>query len=420
MNPRVLVVGLGPAGEDLVTAGALAAIERVEVRFVRTARHPSASLLESGATSFDRMYESQPSFEAVYSMIAEQLVESARIHGEVLYAVPGSPFVLERSVELLVSDARVDVEIVPGMSFLELAWVRLAVDPVEAGVRLVDGHCFGTDAAGERGPLVVAHCHNKRVLSDIKLAIDLDGPPITVLQRLGLPDEEIFSLDRAELDRSFEPDHLTALYIPDAAAPVASEVARFDALVHTLRQRCPWDREQTHQSLTRHLLEETYEVLDALTRVDPATGSGYDHLQEELGDLLFQVCFHSTLAAEAGAFDLGDVARGVHDKLVARHPHVFGGEARDWEDIKREEKGRASVFDGVPAALPALLYAMKIIAKSQSLGIDDIPRADCAPGEIGAALLAIVEAARSLDIDPEMALRAAADELRERAAKREP
>lgn len=418
MNPRVVVVGLGPAGPDLVTAGALAEIERVGVRFVRTSRHPSASLLD-GAASFDGIYESQPSFESVYALIVEELVESARTHGEVLYAVPGSPFVLERSVELLARDARVEVDVVPGMSFLDLAWVRLRVDPLEAGVRLIDGHTFAIDAAGERGPLLVAHCHNKRVLSDVKLAIDLDGPAVTVLQRLGLPDESIFSLERAELDRSFEPDHLTALYIADLAAPVASEVARFFALVRTLRERCPWDREQTHQSLTRHLLEETYEVLDALMRVDPQTGSGYEHLQEELGDLLFQVCFHATLAAEVGAFSLDDVARGVHDKLVARHPHVFGGEARDWEDLKREEKGRTSVFDGIPATLPALVYALKVIGKSQSLGMDDIPRADIAAGDLGAALLALVAAARSLGVDPEMALRAAADELRERAADRE-
>lgn len=426
--PTVTVVGLGPGGPDLVTAGALAAIERIPVRFVRTTRHPSASVVPD-ARSFDHAYDSEATFDEVYARIVDELVEAAIEHGAVLYAVPGSPRVLERAVDWLAKDDRVDVEVVPGMSFVELAWVRLGVDPLELGARLLDGHQFAVAAAGERGPLLVAHCHNQRVLSDIKLALDLDGPPVTVLQRLGLPEEAIFTVERSELDRSFTPDHLTSLWIPDAAAPVASEVARFDHLVHVLRERCPWDRAQTHASLTRHLLEETYEVLDALARVDPDTGAGYDHLEEELGDLLFQICFHTTLAAENGAFTLDDVARGIHDKLVARHPHVFAsgpsgpqsgehGDARDWEEMKREEKSRSSVFDGIPAAMPALLYAFKVVGKAQSIG-ETTELAGVREDDIGAALLTVVAAARALDVDPEAALRAAADELRERAAATE-
>ena len=415
--PTVTVVGLGPGGPDLVTAGALAAIERIRVRFLRTTRHPSAGVVPD-ARSFDQFYDSEATFDEVYARIVDELITAAIEHGEVLYAVPGSPRVLERTVDWLAKDDRVEVVVVPGMSFVELAWVRLGVDPVELGARLLDGHQFAVAGAGERGPLLIAHCHNQRVLSEIKLALDLDGPPVTVLQRLGLPDEAIFTVERSELDRSFTPDHLTSLWMPDAGAPVASEVARFDQLVHVLRERCPWDRAQTHASLTRHLLEETYEVLEALSHVDPDTGAGYDHLEEELGDLLFQICFHTTLAAENGAFTLDDVARGIHDKLVARHPHVFGGEARDWEELKRDEKSRESVFDGIPAAMPALLYAFKVVGKAQSIGetVEPVP---VGGDEIGAALLTLVAAARVLDVDPEAALRAAADELRNRAAATE-
>jgi tetrapyrrole methylase family protein/MazG family protein len=418
----VVAVGLGPGGPDLVTTGAMAAIERVPVRFLRTTRHPAAVVV-TDATSFDSVYDSAATFDDVYAQIVDTLCDAAARHGEVLYAVPGSPRVLERTIDLLADDERVRLEVVPGLSFIDLAWVRLGVDPLEQGVRLVDGHRFAVAAAGERGPLLVAHCHNQRVLSDIKLTLDLDGPPITVLQRLGLPDETVFAVERAELDRSFTPDHLTALYVTDASVPVASEVARFDELVHVLRERCPWDREQTHASLRSHLLEETYEVLDALEHVDPDTGCGYEHLEEELGDLLFQICFHATLASESGAFTLADVARGVHDKLVARHPHVFGGERRDWEEMKREEKGRTSVFDGIPSALPALAYARKVLSKMESIGL----AVDIAPndgdsldaGDLGQALLALVAGARALDVDPESALRAAANELRERAAATE-
>lgn len=430
MTPRVVVVGLGPAGPDLLTAATAAAIERIPVRFVRTTRHPAASAVEP-ATSFDAVYEQADSMDAVYRSIVTALVAAADEHGEVLYAVPGSPVVAERTVLLLHGEAasgRIDVEVVPALSFADLAWTRIGVDPIAVGARLVDGHRFAVDAAGERGPLLVAQCDSRPVLSDIKLALDLDGPPVVVLQRLGLPDESIAVVERSELDRDVEPDHLTSLWIDAVAPAVASEVARFDELVHVLRERCPWDREQTHQSLTRHLLEETYEVLDALEHLDAETGEGYEHLEEELGDLLFQVCFHATLAGENGAFTLADVARGIHDKLVLRHPHVFGeveaGDAsavmRNWEQIKKDEKGRESIFEGIPVSLPSLLYALKIVRKAATLDVDLPAAAPAATAnDIGHALLAVVAAARALDVDPEAALRAAANELRDRATTHE-
>ena len=245
--------------------------------------------------------------------------------------MPGSPLVAERTVELLLADPRVTVEVVPGMSFADLAWARVGIDPVAAGARLVDGHRFAVEAAGERGPMLVAQCDSKAVLSDIKLSVDDDRRrrlSAVVLSRLGLPDESVRTVAWDDLDREVEPDHLTSVFIPVLAAPVAGEVARFAELVRTLRERCPWDREQTHATLTRHLLEETYEVLEAIGALDVEAGEGFEHLEEELGDLLFQVVFHATLAAEEGHFTLADVARGIHDKLVHRHPHVFGGRGR--------------------------------------------------------------------------------------------
>ena len=430
MTPRVTVVGLGPAGRDLVTSGTTAAITRIAVRFLRTTRHAAASVVEP-AESFDEVYEQAASVEEVYRTIVDRLVRAADEHREVLYAVPGSPAVAERTVALLHEEAkagRIGLDVLPALSFADLAWARLGVDPVDLGVRLVDGHRFGIEAAGERGPLLVAQCDRRDVLSDVKLTLDLDGPPIVVLQRLGGPDESIFSVERSELDRAVEPDHLTSLWIDTVAPAVASEVARFDELVHVLRERCPWDREQTHTTLTRHLLEETYEVLDALEHLDAETGRGYDHLEEELGDLLFQICFHATLAAERGAFTLADVARGIHDKLVVRHPHVFSDVQaddastvmRNWEQIKKDEKGRESIFDGIPGSLPSLLFAHKIVRKAQTLGFDvDLPSPMPSPDDIGTALLAVVAAARALDVDPEAALRAAAVELRDRAAATE-
>ncbi len=440
--PRIVVVGLGPGHPDLVTAGTLAAIESVPVRFLRTWRHPSASLL-TGAATFDHHYESADTFDDVYRRIVDDLVAAATEHGAVLYAVPGSPRVLERTVDLLdheVAAGRVELVVLAALSFVDLAWVRLGVDPYDQGVRLVDGHRFAATAAGERGPLLVAHCHNRRVLSDVKLAVEgaATGPAV-VLQRLGLPDESVTTVAWADLDRSFEPDHLTSLYIPELAAPVAGEVQAVVELAARLRAECPWDARQTHRTLGRHLVEETYEVLEALDGVGdggPDTEVvAYAHLEEELGDLLFQIVFHATLATEAGAFGLAEVARGIHDKLVHRHPHVFGdvevagaGDvAANWEQIKKAEKGRASVFDGIPAQLPALLYAAKVHQKAGTVGMDlaaEVPSTDAAaaaaaarPGDdtIGALLLAAIGLARTADVDSESALRLAATRLRDRA-----
>jgi tetrapyrrole methylase family protein/MazG family protein len=437
-RPCIVVIGLGPGDSDLLTAGARNAIEACPNRWLRTTRHPASSCVPN-ALSFDGLYESSDSIDEVYPAIVESLVAAARDHGRILYAVPGSPLVAEHTVELLLADRRVDVEVLPAMSFLDLAWVRLGIDPVAVGVRIVDGHRFAIDAAGERGPLLVAQCDSVHVLSDVKLALD-DGPEaavepdaqVVVLQRLGLPDERVESIAWVDLDR-VEPDHLTSVYIPVLRAPVARELARFVEQVAILRAECPWDREQTHESLRRHLLEESYEVLEAIDNLDVESGEGYDHLEEELGDLLFQVLFHSQLAAEQGQFTIADVATTVHEKLRLRHPHVFGdvevdgSEAvvRNWEQIKKTEKGRESVFDGVPDALPALLFALKVQKKAATLDVTDLVEspdlmASNRLGEgsvdaesIGQLLFAVVNEARRADVDPETALRAAAIRFRD-------
>lgn len=419
-RPRVVVVGLGPGGPDLTTAGANQRLASLGQWFLRTARHPAAEVF--AVESFDAVYEAEAMFADVYRVIADRLVAEATQHGEVGYAIPGSPFVLEHTVALLRARDDIDVELVPGMSFLDLAWGHLGVDPVEAGVRLVDGHRFAVDAAGASGALLVAHCHANHVLSDIKLAFEDDEPEsAVVLQRLGLPDQAITEVAWADLDRTVEADHLTSLFIPHVGAPVAAELVRFDHLVRTLRDQCPWDQEQTHASLARYAIEETYEVVDAIEHYDPDTGEGVEALEEELGDLLFQVVFHATIAAESGAFTLADVARGIHDKLERRHPHVFGTVAVDgaadveanWEAIKQAEKGRGSVMDGIPNALPSLLYAEKVLTKAARIGAE-VPSPIDPEGELGHVLLGLVAFARTHDLDAEAALRRAADAVRAR------
>ena len=369
-----MVVGLGPAGTDLLGIDATEQLTRAATQgraYLRTARHPAAARFE-GVPAFDHLYEAAATFDEVYAGIVEALVAAAiqAVPEPVVYAVPGSPSVAERTVDLLRADGRVEVTARPALSFLDLAWVALGIDPLAEGVRLVDAGTSGSVVGREAGPFLVAQCWSRHLLSEVKLALpDDDGPELprpVLLHHLGLDDEVVVGVDWWELDRTLEPDHLTSVYIP-ATVPAdgraaGDEVAQLVALMDTLRERCPWDSVQTHASLMPHLVEESYEVLDALAGLATAEtdADAYAHLEEELGDLLFQIVFHARLADEAGQFDLADVARRVHDKLVHRHPHVFGDVDADsaeqvvtnWEAIKKSEKGRSSVTEGIPASPP--------------------------------------------------------------------
>lgn len=443
--PVVTVVGLGPGAREHVTVETVRAIERVPHRYVRTARHPSADLVPA-ATTFDHLYEVADRFADVYAAIVEELVAAAVDHGEVLYAVPGSPLVLEHSVRTLLADPRVRCDVLPAISFLDVAWARLGIDPVEAGVRLVDGHEFATAAAGATGALLITHTHADWVLSDVKLAVeDATGDePVVILQRLGTPDELVTRTTWSELDRAVAADHLTCVYVPALGVPVGAGYVRFHQLARTLRERCPWDVDQTHASLVPFLVEETFELVDALQALDPDDPSTDEALIEELGDVLYQVEFHATIAEQEGRFSIADVTAGIHDKLVRRHPHVFGDVAADdagtvvanWEEIKRAEKGRTSVFDGVARSLPALAYAQHLARKAAKVGFDwpDVEgplakvdeelaelREAIASGdparvtdELGDLVVATVNVARHVGVDAELAARGAAAKFRRR------
>jgi len=441
----------------LVTSETLDAIGAETTKFLRTSRHPSASLVD-GATSFDDEYERHDTFAAVYSAIATQVAEAALRNGRALYAVPGSPSVLEDGVRRLIADERLDVRVLSAVSFLDLAWSRLSIDPVDAGVRLVDAHRFAEATADERGPFLVAQCHANWVLSDVKLAFeDARGDePVVVLHHLGLPDEIVANatwndLDRLERSHNINVDHLTSLYVPKLGAPIAGEMARLHRLARTLREQCPWDKEQTHASLVRYLIEETYEVVDALNALDADDPVSDEMLIEELGDLLYQIEFHATIAEQEGRFTLADIARTTHDKLVRRHPHVFGdtqaATAGDvvttWDAIKRQERaaksGEPDFFAGVSRAAPSLSLAQKLQKRAAEVGFD-WPNTEGATAklteelgelreatrtgdpqairmELGDVLFSVVNVARKLGLDAETALRDAADKFVARFTK---
>jgi tetrapyrrole methylase family protein / MazG family protein len=491
--PRLTVVGLGPAGPEYLSEATRTALTGASRSFLRTREHPAAAEFPD-TPSFDDLYDRATTFDEVYAGIVQRLVaathEVAADGGAVVYAVPGSPLVAERTVDLLRAETSVTLSIVPALSFLDLCWQRLSIDPLASGVTIVDGARFD-ERANATGPFLVAQCWSRLILSDIKLTVDEElgdaAPLVTVLHHLGLNDERIETVSWWDLDRTVDADHLTSLWIPALAdratepdkkpmvGGLSTETDRSDAatsqrliglteLVRTLRARCPWDMEQTHVSLSPHLLEESYEVIDAISDLEQgADGSeqqveAYAHLCEELGDVLFQVFFHACLAEETGAFTMDDIVDQLHSKLVHRHPHVFGEKTvsnaqevvNSWEAIKKDEKGRRSVTEGIPSALPSLALAAKLQRKALSVGLDlpefDIGRdwlsssvgslvppssdntglvpdpADQPLGNneatdevlIGALLFGLADLSRRLGVDPEQALRQTALNFRDR------
>ena len=453
MVGRITIVGLGPAGAEFIIPAGLGALEACEHRYARTARHPAIDdLALRGVTfdSFDRHYETLDRLDNVYAAIVGDLVASAETLGEIVYAVPGNPVVAEQTVRLLKARDDVTVQIIPGLSFADLAWAHVGVDPLD-GARVVDAHAFAVEAAGAHGALLIAQCDSVLLLSDVKLALleSLDGDhDVTVLQRLGLATELVQTIALQDLDRVVVPDHLTSVFVETKNVAISGEFERLWQLTLQLRGPggCPWDAEQTHHSLARHTLEEAYEVVEAIERLpvdapngdeEPAVGA-YEKLEDELGDLLFQVMIHSALALEAGAFTPADVARTVHAKLVHRHPHVFGDTSvanadevvKNWETIKKAEQGHASLVDGLPDALPALLYVPKLYRKLKAVGLDPAaldPAAELGHAlrilettehrgverAIGAVLGALVAVARAHDVDPESALRGYAARMKD-------
>ncbi len=327
---------------------------------------------------------------------------------------------------------------------LERIWDLLGVDPFEAGVTLVDPDHVSVDVRTS-GPVLVAHVNDDDALRRVRDVLGAAGEDeVVVLQRLGAPDQRMLTTTWGEA--RVEP--ATCLYVAGRDEPPRLGYGRFHELVRTLRERCPWDRQQTHTSLVPFLIEETFELVDALQALDPEQPATYDALVEELGDVLFQIEFHAVIGEQEGGFTIEDVTGGIHDKLVRRHPHVFGDvEAEDaatvvanWDEIKRAEKSRESLFDGVARSAPALAYTQQLMRKAAKVGFDwpdvegplaklneelDELRAaiagpaaerdsDAVTEELGDVLATVVSVARHLGVDAEAAARAAAGKFRRR------
>jgi tetrapyrrole methylase family protein / MazG family protein len=435
---RVDVVGLGPGDLARVPPHLRAILEdggRTVV--VRTLRHPAAEQLAAlrQVVACDDLYERSERFEEVYPAIAARVLD---LPGRVVYAVPGSPLVGEFAVaELrgLCAERGVDLQVHPAESFLDALLAEVGIDPLRDGLQVLDAHHLPTPLVIDK-PTVVAHVDIPEVLADAaaRLArVVPEGTEVVVVAGLGSPGVSVVSVPLDDVDPGLAGPRTSLFLAPEPGGLVGAV-----RTMHRLREECPWDRAQTHQSLVKNLVEETHELTEALASL-PDGGDpdwvAYAEVEDELGDVLLQVLFHAAIARQVGAFDIDDVAENLRQKLVRRHPHVFGDvEAdtpeqvkRNWDRIKQEERAGdvpGSALDGVPAGMPALARAAKLQQRAAKVGFDwaepgpvlekvreeveelaAVVGDPAAADELGDLLFAVVNLARHLDLDPEVALR---------------
>lgn len=468
MTASITIVGLGPGRRDDLTLQAHAILAQAakngQTVYLRTLIHPTVEPLQRDIPglrmeSFDHFYDESSNWETLYQQIAEEICTLAT-QQPVIYAVPGHPLIGEASVQKVLALAQergLSTNIVAGLSFLEPVCTALGLDPLTAGTQIIDATTLAAlnidEIAGKiipTIPLLVGQIYNRRLASAVKLALSESYPdewPVKLVRAAGVDtDEAVVTMALYELDRNSLTNHLSTLYVPPLEEMMALRLPETLRYI-TMRLRrtpdgCPWDREQTHQSLIRYVIEETYEVVEALEEND------MEALAEELGDLLLQVYLHAEIARQEGNFAIGDVFEHVNAKLIRRHPHVFGeievnsaGQVvQNWEAIKQQERIAAgkdvkaeSVLDGVPLASPALLVAQEYQKRAARTGFEfanvqdvlkklqeelqelqDATTPEHQQEEMGDVLFIVAKVARMLKIDAEEALRYANRKFRRR------
>ena len=435
------IMGLGPGAYEALTIGALKELKNNKNIYFRTEKHPTVDFLKDEGIkfeSYDHAYEKYDSFDDVYKYIAEDLITKIKDDEDLIYAVPGHPLVAEKSVINLIElckENNIQYEVLPAVSFVDAMMEALQVDPIE-GVKIIDAFEMKNQILDKRVGTIITQVYNNFIASEVKLRLlegyedDTEIIFVRAAEVEGL--ESIRKIPLYELDWQEDIDYLTSIYIPKDLGNKKDFQDLLD-IIETLRNPggCPWDREQTHESLKSALLEECYEVIDAIENEDE------DALIEELGDVLLQVVFHASIGKEDGYFDIMDVIGGISNKMINRHPHVFGNEEANtseqvlvnWDEIKKEEKGIKTLTEemqNIAKSLPATTRAYKVQKKAKKVGFDwdDV---NCAmdkvkeelneikevyncedksiiEGEVGDLLFACINVARFLEVDGELAL----------------
>jgi tetrapyrrole methylase family protein/MazG family protein len=450
----IKIVGLGPGDKDALTIGTVYEFENTKNIFLRTEKHPTVDyLIEKGIKfeTYDNVYENTENFDEVYLNIANDLLVKHNSLGELIYGVPGHPLVAEKSVFNLIElckENNVEYKIIPAVSFIDAMIESIKIDPIE-GLKVIDAFDIGNQILDKRIGTIITQVYNQLIASEVKLKLldqYNDETDIYYVRAAGIKGQEsIRKIPLFELDMQEDIDYLTSVYIPKDMNNKKDFNDLLD-IIEILRGEngCPWDREQTHESLKKSLVEESYEVIDAIDQADD------DSLIEELGDVLLQVVFHASIGKEDGYFDINDVIGAICDKMISRHPHVFKRSSElnsseevlvKWDDLKKKEKGYNTIteeMNGITKGLPALLRAHKVQEKAKKVGFDfeDISFAinkvkeelkevidvyntenvDKITEEVGDLLFSCVNVARFLKVDEEVALNYTIDKFIKRFA----
>jgi tetrapyrrole methylase family protein/MazG family protein len=452
-TPGITLLGLGPGSPDLLTRQAWMILESAPEIYLRTRQHPAVAEFPAQVKvhSFETLFDPDASISSISERIVEMVLELGRRPQGVLYAVPGHPLIAETTGTEIAFRARaigLPLKVIEGLSFLEPVFSALEQSPMPQTVlidafELARAHVppFSTGT-----PALVTQVHSPKVALQVKqtlLALYPGEHPVQLVHAAGLHDERVERLSLAAIEQSSYTGSLTALYVPPLGTETSFE--GFLEIIAHLRapDGCPWDREQTHDTLRPYLLEEAYEVLAALDDGDP------QDLAEEFGDLLLQVVLHAQIASEAGTFNMADILRGIYVKIVKRHPHVFGdvklqdaqAVLQNWERLKEAERNEAGksdqgIFDGIAKSLPALSQAQEIQRRAARVKfdwpeiagvidkvheeLDEVKTAadhQARAAEIGDLLFAVVNLARWYEVDAESALRETSSRFRARFAE---
>lgn len=320
----IKIIGLGSGSLEQLPLGVYRLLKQTERIYLRTDKHPVVDDLKEEGINFeslDYIYEKHDKFENVYAEITQVLLEKAK-ESDVVYAVPGHPMVAEKTVQLL-QESGVEVEIVGGQSFLDAMFTAVGVDPVE-GFQFLDGTALLSREIQITQHVIVSQVYDAYIASEVKLSLMEKYPDdheVVVVTNAGMENQIVQKVPLYELDHGMELSNLTSLYVPPSTK-FMREFWNLKEIFATLRgpEGCPWDREQTHATLTKNMTEEAAEYVEAVNNDD------IDNMIEELGDVLLQIMLNAQIGDEEGYFNIEDVIEAIAEKMIRRHPHVFGDE----------------------------------------------------------------------------------------------
>ena len=379
MMPVVTILSVGPGDPDFLnekTKRILFARDNANPVILRTRRHSLSALLDNQEIPYrtlDDLYDRFDNFDDLSAAIAESVWEAAVESGSVIYAVPD--ILTDHSVDDVYAKCPSSGKVlsIPGFSYADYYLSACRGIIPTADIRICPAADFDGFSLDPSRPILITELNDPITAGEIKSALSLyvdDETPVCFFAADGLP----HSVPLFELDRQPRYDHLSAVAVPGTDVMNRTWKTLNDLLriMDILRSPdgCPWDRIQTHESLKPYLVEEAWEVVDAIEQQDST------HLAEELGDLLFQIVFHASIGKSFDEFTMTDIISGITGKMIRRHPHVFGnGTPSDgfseatWDRIKQAEQGTNSLADSLEAvstALPSLRYAEKVIRKTRN------------------------------------------------------